>query len=402
MSARRAAVATLLCALLVACAGATPAVSLKALGLPVGGKALADVTISTSPDGGIYQNPDPMTVLMVRRASGNELIERGGPGAKGWDALKRYGDFTFVGIAVHNKGAAGSDPQLNAMQIAADYAPKGTASGPLSHFYHPMFPLALLSLEFERPELHAPCRSRADAARRARLPAHQLDAEHRLGRVRRLCDTRPLRRRPSRHTEELALDAVHATAACMTPPTSPAWSVHLGTAGCTCIRFTCDRAGAGDPWPLSRVVTELVRGGASMAERPRALGSGRGIPLVQSQVLSWQGTTLELEAHHLRDGGSDEMSVTLPAWDELAAVVSREDDVWEMIDLTAAAIAPRFGIIGDGESIGSSLCETAAGIRALMRRHTGVLVHAYSSALANADASPYRELPCSGMVALIR
>ena len=34
--------------------------------------------------------------------------------------------------------------------------------------------------------------------------------------------------------------------------------------------------------------------------------------------------------------------------------------MWEMIDLVAAAIMPRFGIIGDGEAIGSTRCETAA------------------------------------------
>lgn len=105
------------------------------------------VTIKTSPDGGIYQNPDPMTIVMITRAPGAALIKHSGSGASDWTALERYGDFTFVGVAVRNKGAAGSDPQLNAMQIAADYAPAATVSGPLSHYYHPMFPLALLSLE---------------------------------------------------------------------------------------------------------------------------------------------------------------------------------------------------------------------------------------------------------------
>lgn len=148
MSLRSAAAMLVLSAtLLAACAGSTPTVTLTALGLPQGGSALADVTINTSPDGGIYQNPDPMTVDMVGRAPGVPLIRIGGSDATGWKALEPYGDFTFVGISVRNHGAAGSDPQLNAMQIAADYAPAGTASGPLSHFYHPMFPLAILSLE---------------------------------------------------------------------------------------------------------------------------------------------------------------------------------------------------------------------------------------------------------------
>lgn len=182
---------------------------------------------------------------------------------------------------------------------------------------------------------------------------------------------------------------------------SPAWSVHLGTAGCTCIRFTSDRARDGDPWLLSRVVSELVATGASMAERPRALGSGHGMPLIHSQVMSWCGTTIEFEAHHLRDG-DDEVSVTLPEWDELVDVVPGEDSVWEMLDLVAAAIMPRFGIVGDGEPIGPTRCETAADLRALLRRHIGVIAPAYSSLLSLTDASAYRELPRSGMIAMIR
>lgn len=148
MRRRCAAAAIALCAgVLAGCAGSTPTISLAALGLPQHGRALADVTIHTSPDGGIYQNPDPMTVVMVERAPGDALIKQGGSEASAWTALRRFGDFTFVGIAVRNNGAAGSDPQLNAMQIAADYAPPATASGPFSRYYHPMFPLALLSLE---------------------------------------------------------------------------------------------------------------------------------------------------------------------------------------------------------------------------------------------------------------
>lgn len=88
-----------------------------------------------------------MTVVMVSRAPGAPLIAKGGSAASGWASLKQFGDFTFIGITVRNRGAAGSDPQLNEMQIAADYAPKGTEAGPLSRYYHPMFPLALLSLE---------------------------------------------------------------------------------------------------------------------------------------------------------------------------------------------------------------------------------------------------------------
>ena len=179
------------------------------------------------------------------------------------------------------------------------------------------------------------------------------------------------------------------------------WTVHLETASCTCIRFTFDRTRDSDPWPLSRVVTELTAAGASLAERPRALGTRRGIPLVHSQVMAWCGTTLELEAHHLRDEGHDEVSVTLPPWDELVHVVAREDDVWEMVDVVAAAIAPRFGVIGDGEAIGSTRCETDADVRNLLRRHIGVVVHAYAARVPSAVANAYRSLSRSGMIVVL-
>jgi hypothetical protein len=197
---------------------------------------------------------------------------------------------------------------------------------------------------------------------------------------------------------------VHTTAAAtdVTVGGSPPWSAHLGTAGCTCIRFTCERARDGDPWLLSRVVSELVATGAAMAERPRAIGRGHGMPLVHSQAMTWCGTTLELESHHLRDGGDDEVSVLLPSWDELAVVVPEEDALWEMLDLVAAAIIPRFGIIGDGESIGATRCESAADMRALLRRHIGVLAHTYSLSGPMIEASVYRALPRSGLTAVIR
>ncbi|MGA8636360.1 MAG: hypothetical protein WB805_16125 [Candidatus Dormiibacterota bacterium] len=183
--------------------------------------------------------------------------------------------------------------------------------------------------------------------------------------------------------------------------TLPAWSVHLGTTGSTCVRFACDVVRDGDPWPLSRVVADLSAGGASLAERPRALGSGRGIPLVHSQRMVWRGTTLELEAHHLRDGGHDEVSVTLPAWDELTTAVSEEDEVWEMIDVVAAAIMPRFGIIGDGEAIEVSGADTGDW-RRMLRRHTGLLTHTYMTPPPSILASLYRTLPRSCMIAFVR
>lgn len=111
---------------------------------PTATTALASTTLFTSPDGGIYQNPDPIKVLMVVRERPDAVMHQLGAAASSWSVLRRFGDFTYVGVEIANHGAAGSDPQLNSAQIAVDYAPEGTSSGSLRRFYHPMYPLAIL------------------------------------------------------------------------------------------------------------------------------------------------------------------------------------------------------------------------------------------------------------------
>ncbi|HKR99949.1 MAG TPA: hypothetical protein VJU79_10600 [Candidatus Dormibacteraeota bacterium] len=117
-----------------------------AFALPVSsGATLASVTMKTSPDGGIYQNPDLVRVVMVTRHAVDAVAGRAGAVAAQWKQLHALGDFTFVGLSIKNNGKAWSDAALNASQIASDFAPDGTSSGALRHFYHPMFPLAMLS-----------------------------------------------------------------------------------------------------------------------------------------------------------------------------------------------------------------------------------------------------------------
>lgn len=140
---RQALVAGAASALLAGCAGSA-AGSTAAVTFPHPATVLAGTTLYTSPDGGIYQNADPIQLLMVVRQSAAPVMRQLGSPAASWTALQRFGDFTYVGMSITNRGAAGSDPQLNATQIASDFAPSGTDTGPLRHFYHPMFPLAIL------------------------------------------------------------------------------------------------------------------------------------------------------------------------------------------------------------------------------------------------------------------
>jgi hypothetical protein len=147
MSARHVLIAGCALVLLTGCAGSAPPASATSLQLPTAPSAasLASATLYTSPDGGIYQNPDTLQVLMIARLNGATLPSLLPGLAQAVKALQQLGPFTFVGVRVTNNGKAGSDPQFNSVQIASDYAPAGTASGPLRTYYHPLFPLAMLA-----------------------------------------------------------------------------------------------------------------------------------------------------------------------------------------------------------------------------------------------------------------
>ena len=127
--------------------GTGPTLDAAALGLPQtpAARALATATVATSPDGGIYRNPDHLDVLLVERHNVDALAAVLGPGAASWAQLRGFGDFTLVGLRLRDDGKVASDPQLGDLQMASDYAPAGTATGPLRHFYHPTYPLALVA-----------------------------------------------------------------------------------------------------------------------------------------------------------------------------------------------------------------------------------------------------------------
>ena len=107
--------------------------------------ALSTATVATSPDGGIYRNPDHLEVMLVERHNVDAVAGQLGTASSSWSQLRGFGDFTLVGLRLRDDGKVSSDPQLSDLQMASDYAPSGTASGPLRHFYHPTFPLAMVA-----------------------------------------------------------------------------------------------------------------------------------------------------------------------------------------------------------------------------------------------------------------
>jgi hypothetical protein len=140
-------VAALTAAVAIAgCGGSAALLGSAALDLaPAPPTPLASTTIATSPDGGIYRNPLHLDVLMVARRDVSGLAAQLGGSASHWSELRRFGQFTLVAIRLRNQGKAWSEPELRDLQIASDFAPAGTATGPLRHWYHPTYTLAALT-----------------------------------------------------------------------------------------------------------------------------------------------------------------------------------------------------------------------------------------------------------------
>jgi hypothetical protein len=145
MRARVAALGLLAAVVLPGCGHPGPTLDTSGLGLPsASASPMATRQMATSPDGGIYRNPDNVDVLWVGSVDPTPIATRLGT-TTAWSPLSPLGALLGVGLHLHNDGKAGSQPALNDLQVASDQAPPGTDSGPLRRFYHPTFPLAALS-----------------------------------------------------------------------------------------------------------------------------------------------------------------------------------------------------------------------------------------------------------------
>jgi hypothetical protein len=128
-----------------ACGRAGLTLDTSGLGLPsASASPMATRQVATSPDGGIYRNPDNVDVLWVGSVDPSPIAARLGTSSS-WSVLTPLGPLLGVGLHVRNDGKGGSQPGLDDLQVASDQAPPGTESGPLRSFYHPTFPLAALS-----------------------------------------------------------------------------------------------------------------------------------------------------------------------------------------------------------------------------------------------------------------
>ena len=176
-------------------------------------------------------------------------------------------------------------------------------------------------------------------------------------------------------------------------------TVQLASAGPTVVSFVLRRIEDGGPWPLTRVLTALGGFDVERIGVARALGDRHGVPLVHSQELRWRGQTLFLEARHGRDG-TDELSLELPAWDELVGAID-DGAVWLLIDAVATASDAQFGSIGDGEPPETALPDDPPSLRAQLRRHLALLLPEWAGDdVAAAEANCARVLGGSGLLVI--
>ena len=152
------AVGLALAALVLSACGQAATFSASGFGIPVAAHpaTLGRGTYDTSPDGGIYTNPDPIRVTLVGRIPMGPLAQQLGAASQ-WASLQGLGELTAVGFQLTNAGLAGSNPQLDDLQIAssswaacqagaaAALCPEGVSQSTFNRFYYPAYPLAGLS-----------------------------------------------------------------------------------------------------------------------------------------------------------------------------------------------------------------------------------------------------------------
>jgi hypothetical protein len=184
--------------------------------------------------------------------------------------------------------------------------------------------------------------------------------------------------------------------------TSPAWRVHLGTAEATVVRLVSHPTRGGEGWPLTRLLADVSGLGARRVAAPRAVGSGRGAPLIHSTELRWHACDVFVEARHDSASGRHEVSIELPPWDELCSRVEHEAELWDLLDVVAAASDAQHGTIGDGEATELELPEDEREWEQRCRRHIGVLAPASVAEMRLRSACVYRALPQSGLCMFLR
>ena len=183
----------------------------------------------------------------------------------------------------------------------------------------------------------------------------------------------------------------------------PRWSCCLSTAGETTVSLSVLTTAG--PWIGARARAAL--GGSPRVTpdplRERyALGGGRGTPQIHGEPLIWLGCPVWLEVCAPVNERRAEVTLRLPPWQELSQVVA-EADLWEVADRLALDLGSDLGVVDDGATVGFPEAEDAPGqAPRLLQSHLGVIVPSAALGDLGRGRAPYRELPQSGLLLVLR
>ncbi len=204
-------------------------------------------------------------------------------------------------------------------------------------------------------------------------------------------------------TSSAAYDLVVAPAVSGSADPEPRWSCCLPTTGETTISLSVLRTAG--PWIGARARASLGGPPGVTADPGReryAIGGGRGTPQVHGEPLIWLGCPAWLEVCAPAHEERAEVTLRLPPWHELSQEVA-EGELWDVADVLAFDLGSDLGVVDDGATVGFPDVEEPPGrAKRLLRAHLGIIVPAAELGALEGGCTPYRELPRSGLLLVLR
>ena len=159
------------------------------------------------------------------------------------------------------------------------------------------------------------------------------------------------------------------------------------------------------PWIGARARAALGAGGGVRPDPGReryAVGGRGGAPQIHGEPLLWSGCPAWLEvcapARQLRS----EVTLRLPPWQELSRLIA-EEDLWDAADLLADDLGADLGVVDDGGTVGfPEVGEHPQPVRRILLAHLGIILPLPDLPALGSGLNPYRELPRSGLVLVLR
>lgn len=183
----------------------------------------------------------------------------------------------------------------------------------------------------------------------------------------------------------------------------PEWGCCLPTTDETTISLSA-RAAPG-PWAGARARTALQGTGDLTPDPDReryAVGGGGGEPQLHGEPLLWLGIPIWLEVCAPAGELRLEVTLRLPPWHELSSLVG-EDALWEAADILAKELGADLGTVDDGATVGFPDFKTEpTWARRVLHAHLGVIVPDSQLAALGGGFTPYRQLPRSHLLLVLR